>query len=77
MNMEKILALFVKWGCTDLILGAYGCGVFRNDPEDVARFWQELLEEGWSRRLERVTFSILARPGKDGNLVPFRRRFGA
>ena len=24
-----------------------------------------------------VTFSILARPGKDGNLVPFRRRFGA
>ena len=56
MNMEKILALFVKWGCTDLILGAYGCGVFRNDPEDVARFWQELLEEGWSRRLERVTF---------------------
>ena len=77
MNMEKILALFVKWGCTDLILGAYGCGVFRNDPEDVARFWQELLEEGWSRGLERVTFSILARPGKDGNLVPFRRKFGA
>ena len=51
--------------------------MFRNDPEDVARFWQELLEEGWSRRLERVTFSILARPGKDGNLVPFRRKFGA
>ena len=24
-----------------------------------------------------VTFSILARPGKDGNRVPFRRRFGA
>lgn len=75
-RMGKILALFAKWGCTDLILGAYGCGVFRNDPEDVARFWQELLEEGWGRRFESVTFSILERPGKSGNIAPFRRRFG-
>lgn len=76
-RMRKILALFAQWGCTDLILGAYGCGVFRNDPEDVARFWQELLEdEGWGRLFARVTFSILERPGKDGNIAPFRRRFG-
>lgn len=76
-RMKKILALFAKWGCTDLILGAYGCGVFRNDPEDVARFWQELLEgEGWGRLFVRVTFSILERPGRDGNSAPFRRRFG-
>lgn len=75
-RMEKLLALFAKWGCKDLILGAYGCGVFRNDPEDVARFWQELLEEGWGRLFDRVTFSILARPGREGNIAPFRRRFG-
>ena len=76
-RMRKVLALFTKWGCTELILGAYGCGVFRNDPEDVARFWQELLEdEGWGQLFERITFSILERPGKDGNITPFRRRFG-
>jgi uncharacterized protein (TIGR02452 family) len=76
-RMEKILALFAKWGCTSLILGAYGCGVFRNNPEDVARFWQELLvEEHWGSLFERVVFSILERPGKDGNITPFRRRFG-
>lgn len=76
-RMEKILALFAQWGCTSLILGAYGCGVFRNDPEDVARFWQELLEEeGWGRLFEQVTFSVLERPGRDGNIAPFRRRFG-
>ncbi len=76
-RMGKILALFAKWGCTRLVLGAYGCGVFRNDPEDVARFWQELLEgEGWGRLFETVTFSILERPGRDGNIAPFRRRFG-
>ena len=76
-RMEKILALFAKWGCTSLILGAYGCGVFRNNPEDVARFWQELLvEEHWGGLFERVVFSILERPGKDGNITPFRRWFG-
>ena len=75
-RMRKILALFAQWGCTDLILGAYGCGVFRNDPEDVARYWQELLEgEGWGRLFRTVTFSILERPGRDGNIAPFRRRF--
>ena len=75
-RMRKILALFAAWGCTRLILGAYGCGVFRNDPEDVARFWQELLEEGWGRLFGQVTFSILERPGRDGNTAPFCRRFG-
>lgn len=76
-RMRKILALFAYWGCADLILGAYGCGVFRNDPEDVARFWQELLEgENWSRLFHSVTFSILERPGKEGNIGPFHRRFG-
>jgi len=77
-RMRKVLALFAHWGSTRLVLGAYGCGVFRNDPEDVARFWQELLEdEGWGRHFEAVTFSILERPGRDGNSAPFRRRFGA
>ena len=51
--------------------------MFRNNPEDVARFWQELLvEEHWGGLFERVVFSILERPGKDGNITPFRRRFG-
>ena len=77
-RMRKVLALFAGWGCTRLVLGAYGCGVFRNDPEDVARYWQELLAgEGWGRLFDQVDFSILERPGKDGNIAPFRRRFGA
>ncbi len=75
-RMERALRLFGAMENRVLVLGAYGCGVFRNDPEDVARFWQELLEgEGWGRLFEMVTFSILERPGKSGNIAPFRRRF--
>lgn len=74
-RMRKILALFAQWGCTRLVLGAYGCGVFRNDPEDVARYWQELLlEEGWGKYFCEVSFSILEKTDK--NILPFLRRFG-
>ena len=76
-RMRRALRLFGAMGAQSLVLGAYGCGVFRNDPVDVARFWQELLVgEGWGRLFEQVSFSILERPGQDGNIAPFRQIFG-
>ena len=31
------------YGCTKVILGAFGCGVFGNDVEEVAYNWEELI----------------------------------
>ena len=31
-------------GCSTVILGAWGCGVFRNRPDDVAALWSEVLD---------------------------------
>ncbi|CAJ2510674.1 Uu.00g062990.m01.CDS01 [Anthostomella pinea] len=44
-----------------LVLGAFGCGAFRNPPEDVARCWLEVLGEtefsgGWWRE---IWFAVL------------------
>lgn len=76
-RMRKLLCLFARWGCTELILGAYGCGVFRNRAQDVAQDWEELLvDEGYGRLFQQVTFSILERPGRGENTAPFLRRFG-
>ena len=45
-RMKLALAIFASRGCRNLILGAYGCGVFRNDPVKVAAggrsFWSSI-----------------------------------
>jgi uncharacterized protein (TIGR02452 family) len=60
-RMGKLLALAVYHGCDALVLGAWGCGVFRNDPQLVAAsFWQYLKPNGlfWGR-FRKVRFSVL------------------
>ena len=42
-RMKLALAVFAERGAKNLVLGAYGCGVFRNDPVKVAAWWEELL----------------------------------
>lgn len=63
-RMRLSLAIFAEKGAKVLILGAYGCGVFKNNPVDIARWWHELLfDEGYGELFESVYFSILDRTG--------------
>ena len=41
------------------MLGAYGCGVFRNDPREIAAWWRELMEEGMGRQFASVFHAVL------------------
>jgi uncharacterized protein (TIGR02452 family) len=57
---EYVLALAASQGYRQLVLGAWGCGVFRNDPGLVARSFADHLKHGnWSGRFDRVVFSVL------------------
>lgn len=62
-RMDKVLALFASKGCATLVLGAWGCGVFRNCPEMVAASFAEFLKPGgpYHGRFELVRFSVLDR----------------
>lgn len=73
----KILALFAERGCDALVLGAWGCGAFCNDPEIVAEMFHHYLGDGgvYSTRFRRVRFSILAGPEGPRNYETFRRAF--
>ena len=59
-RMARALELFGAMGDRTLVLGAYGCGVFRNDPRQVARWWRELLAEpAFADQFPRVVFAVL------------------
>jgi uncharacterized protein (TIGR02452 family) len=66
---EYVLALAVSQGYRHIVLGAWGCGVFRNDPQLVAETFMELLcIAGWERRFSRMLFSIFD-PSPDGKVI--------
>jgi uncharacterized protein (TIGR02452 family) len=58
---ELVLALAASRGVDALILGAWGCGVFRNDPVMVAQTFAELLRPGgpWHGHFAAVRFAVL------------------
>jgi uncharacterized protein (TIGR02452 family) len=74
-RMKISLAVFAEMGCDTLILGAYGCGVFRNDPNDVAAWWSVLLTE-YGGYFESVIFSVLDRSPKRDIITAFERKLG-
>ncbi len=63
-RMRLALAIFAGMGDQHLILGAFGCGVFKNDPLKVAEWWRELLEdEGIGKMFAEIRFAVLDSPG--------------
>jgi uncharacterized protein (TIGR02452 family) len=57
---EAIVRVAAGFGHSTLLLGAWGCGVFRNDPEEVAKVFGDVLAaEGAS--FARVVFAVFER----------------
>ena len=74
-RMKNILAVFAYCRCKNLILGAFGCGVFGNSAEDVAQMWKELLfDEGYSLLFDNVCFAVLDSKNTN-NYAAFKKTF--
>lgn len=70
-----VLALAEQLGSRQLVLGAWGCGVFRNDPVLVADAFGRWLEHPrFAGAFDRVVFAVWGRVA--ANLEAFERRFG-
>ncbi|MCX5063177.1 TIGR02452 family protein [Streptomyces sp. NBC_00201] len=66
VRAERVLETAAAHGYPRLVLGAWGCGVFQNEPEQVAGAFRALLgpDGRFSRTFEHVVFGILDRtPG--------------
>lgn len=68
-RMKLALAVFARQGAKNLVLGAYGCGVFRNDPKLIAAWWKALLEEeGMGQYFDFIFYAVLDR-SKNGECI--------
>ena len=57
-----------------LILGAFGCGAFRNNPKVVARAFKDALNE-YKKSFFIVEFAIYTRPYEEENFLAFEKTF--
>jgi len=73
------IATAMHHGCDAIVLGAFGCGAFRNLPEDVARWTREVLMEDFCRGAFRhISFAVYVAPGSardQNNLQVFQQVF--
>ena len=58
------------------MLGAWGCGVFQNDPEQIAELFQIALEGPFRGAFSHVAFAVLDRSDDKRFIGPFERAFG-
>ena len=76
-KIRAILRMGLRHGHDSLVLGAFGCGAFRNPPEEVSELFRAVLDEDEFRdRYRLVIFAIINGHNANGrNLKAFRKTF--
>lgn len=76
-RIEKVLAVAVVHGHRSLVLGAWGCGVFKNGPAEVAKwFHQHLGESGaFAHAFDVIVFAVLDKAPGEPTLQAFADKF--
>lgn len=74
-RMEQVLSAAVVEGYTALVLGAWGCGVFKNEPSTVASMFADFLvgDGPFAKVFEAISFAVYDREGS--SLAAFERAF--
>ena len=75
-RIDKVLAIAAAHGHRAIVLGAWGCGVFRNNPEMIAELFASALRRRYANVFERVVFAVLDSTGDGKTIGPFAERFG-
>ena len=57
-RIRKLLSLCATEGETDIVLGAWGCGVFQNDPAWMAESFREIITESFAGVFRSVVFAV-------------------
>ncbi|GAA1068965.1 TIGR02452 family protein [Kitasatospora nipponensis] len=71
---KRLLAVAARHEVRHLVLGAWGCGVFGNDPAQVAQAFAVALES-YGGAFEHVVFAVWDRQSVSANRAAFAQRF--
>lgn len=70
-RIHFLLSVAAEEKVDNLILGAFGCGVFGNSPETVAHIFRDFLTEEFSGVFQKVIFAVMS-GGSSKNLEVFQ-----
>jgi uncharacterized protein (TIGR02452 family) len=75
-RIAAVLAIAAERGHERLVLGAWGCGAFRNDPRMVAELFREVLDEpAMASPLSEIVFAVFEADRDRGNRSAFEAAF--
>lgn len=58
-RIKRILTIAINANVDTIILGAYGCGIFKNDPYDVALYFKNILiDDNMKKYFNNIIFAI-------------------
>jgi uncharacterized protein (TIGR02452 family) len=72
----KVLAVAERHGHRSLVLGAWGCGAFGNDGDQISGLFRQALETQYPGAFDHVLFAITDWSEDEKYIGPFRRAFG-
>ena len=74
-RIRRVLAIAQAYGYSALVLGAWGCGAFGNDPDRTARDFRQILEGEFSGAFSDIVFAVTDWSSGRRFLGPFREVF--
>lgn len=74
-RLHRILSIAAANGNEAIILGAFGCGAFLNDPEVVAQASKTVVRE-FSQAFKKIEFAVYCGPRDQRNFLVFQRCLG-
>lgn len=81
-RIQSVLYCAAHYGYTHLVLGAWGCGAFKNDPETVSEIFKDVIEnfcydgKNIHQLFEQITFAVPYSERRPDNYQAFHKRFG-
>lgn len=75
-RIHRVLAIARAFGHAALVLGAWGCGAFGNDPRRTAKDFRGALENEFAGAFSEIVFAITDWSSERKTLGPFRDAFG-